>query len=40
MQISMRDWEEERKADLPIVKHRIGVHFGVCLLEMLEVVIG
>ena len=33
MQISMRDWEEERKAkNLPIVKHRIGVHFGVCFV--------
>jgi class 3 adenylate cyclase len=33
MQIAMRDWEKERKEkNLPIVKHRIGVHFGVCFV--------
>ena len=33
MQISMREWEKERRAkNLPIVKHRVGAHFGVCFV--------
>ncbi len=33
MQISMRDWEKERRErNLPIVKHRVGVHFGECFV--------
>ena len=33
MQISMRDWEKERKEkNLPIVKHGVGVHFGTCFV--------
>lgn len=33
MQVSMRDWEKERKErKLPIVKHRVGLHFGGCFV--------
>ena len=33
MQISMREWEKERAdQDLPIIKHRIGVHYGSCFV--------
>ena len=33
MQISMREWAQERKEKgLPVVKHRIGVHFGECFV--------
>ena len=33
MQVSMRDWEKEReKNKLPIVRHRVGVHFGGCFV--------
>ena len=33
MQISMREWEKERADnDLPIIKHRVGVHYGSCFV--------
>ena len=33
MQISMREWAQERQEKgLPVVKHRIGVHFGECFV--------
>ena len=33
MQISMRQWETERKSqNLPIIKHRIGIHYGPCFV--------
>lgn len=33
MQISMREWEQERKEkNLPIVRHRVGVHYGECFV--------
>ena len=33
MQIAMREWEKER-ADkgMPVIKHRIGVHYGSCFV--------
>ena len=33
MQISMREWEKERTdLDLPVISHRIGIHFGACVV--------
>ena len=33
MQISMREWEKERsEKDLPVIKHRVGVHYGSCFV--------
>ena len=33
MQISMRQWEKERLEDnLPIIRHRVGVHYGPCFV--------
>ena len=33
MQISMREWEKERSdKDLPVIKHRVGVHYGSCFV--------
>ena len=33
MQFSMRDWEKQREENnLPIVRHRVGVHFGGCFV--------
>ncbi len=33
MQISMREWEKERTDNgLPIIKHRVGVHYGSCFV--------
>ena len=33
MQISMREWEKERSdKDMPVIKHRIGVHYGSCFV--------
>ena len=33
MQISMREWEKQREDEgLPVIKHRIGVHFGSCFV--------
>ena len=33
MQISMRQWAKERsELKLPIIKHRIGIHFGNCIV--------
>ena len=33
MQISMREWEKERADNgLPIIKHRVGVHYGSCFV--------
>ena len=33
MQVSMRDWEKQREENnLPIVRHRVGVHFGGCFV--------
>ena len=33
MQISMREWEKERSDnDLPVIKHRVGVHYGSCFV--------
>ena len=33
MQISMREWEKERsEGGLPVIKHRIGVHYGSCFV--------
>ena len=33
MQISMRQWEKERLEDnLPIIRHRVGVHYGACFV--------
>ena len=33
MQISMREWEKQREDEgLPVIKHRIGVHFGPCFV--------
>ena len=33
MQISMREWEQERtKNNLPTIEHRIGLHFGPCFV--------
>ena len=33
MQISMREWEKERSENnLPVIKHRIGVHYGSCFV--------
>ena len=33
MQISMREWEKQRENEgLPVIKHRIGVHFGSCFV--------
>ena len=33
MQIAMREWEKERsEKDLPIIKHRIGIHYGRCVV--------
>ena len=33
MQISMREWEKERSENnLPVIKHRVGVHYGSCFV--------
>ena len=33
MQISMREWEKERSdKGMPVIKHRIGVHYGSCFV--------
>ena len=33
MQISMREWEKDRSdKDLPVIKHRVGVHYGSCFV--------
>lgn len=33
MQISMREWEKERtELGKPIIKHRIGIHYGRCVV--------
>ena len=33
MQIAMRQWVKEREdKKLPIVTHRIGIHFGTCVV--------
>ncbi len=33
MQIAMREWEKERsEKDLPTIKHRIGIHYGRCVV--------
>ena len=33
MQIAMRQWAKERtEAKLPVIKHRIGIHFGNCIV--------
>ncbi len=33
MQISMREWEKERSENnMPVIKHRIGVHYGSCFV--------
>ena len=33
MQIAMRQWEKERdERNLPIIRHRIGVHYGPCFV--------
>ncbi len=33
MQISMRQWAKERaELDLPVISHRIGIHFGTCIV--------
>ena len=33
MQISMREWEKERtELGQPIIKHRIGIHYGRCVV--------
>ena len=33
MQIAMREWEKERsEKNLPVIKHRIGIHYGRCVV--------
>lgn len=33
MQISVREWEKERTEQRqPIIKHRIGIHYGRCVV--------
>ena len=33
MQIAMREWEKERAdKSMPVIKHRIGVHYGSCFV--------
>ena len=33
MQIAMREWEKERsEKNLPAIKHRIGIHYGRCVV--------